>query len=95
MLKRAEAASFKGSIIVEQFLVPDGNPSDSDCFSIDGKLVFSSFSDQFFDSSSANPYTPIGCSWPGSYVNSVSEYFKVEIQRLLMLLSMTTSLYNI
>ena len=94
-LKRAEAASFKGAIIVEQFLTPDGNPSDSDCFSIDGKLVFSSFSDQFFDSSSANPYTPIGYLWPGSYGKSVREYLEVDIQRLLKMLAMTTSLYNI
>ena len=94
-LKRAEMASFKGSVIVEQFLIPDGNPSDSDCFSIDGELVFSSFSDQYFDSDSGNPYTPIGYAWPGSFADGVKSYLESEIQRLLSLLSMTSSLYNI
>lgn len=94
-LKRAEAASFKKAVIVEQFLIPDGNPSDSDCFSIDGKLVFTSFSDQYFDSDSGNPYTPIGYAWPRAFGIEVKTYLESEIQRLLSLLAMSTSLYNI
>ena len=40
-----------------EFLPRNGHSSDSDSFSIDGELVFTSFSSQRFDDEAANPYT--------------------------------------
>jgi len=87
--------SISGHIIVEEFIEQSGCSSDSDCFSINGKLVFASFSAQRFDKKAANPYTPSAYSWPATYTADQEEYLRSELQRLLSLLKMDTSVYNI
>lgn len=87
--------SFNKIIIAEEFIEPQNNPSDSDCFSVDGKMVFYSFSSQYFDNTAPNPYTPCAYSWPSTMNSKQIEYLKGEIQRLISLLHMKTSIYNI
>ena len=82
-------------IIIEEFIELDGFQSGSDSFSIDGKMVFTTFDDQHFDKNSPNPYTPADHTWPSTMPNEAQEYLKAEIQRLITLLGMRTSLYNI
>lgn len=82
-------------IIIEEFIELDGFQSGSDSFSIDGKMVFTTFDDQHFDKNSPNPYTPADHTWPSTMPNAAQEYLKAEIQRLITLLGMRTSLYNI
>ena len=91
----AIANSLSKSIIVEEFIEPLGNPSDSDCYSVDGELVFCSFSNQFFDSNSSNPFVPCGFTWPSNLDFDKRIYLKGELQRLISLLGMKTSLYNV
>ena len=87
--------SISKRVIVEEFIEQDGYSSDSDCFSIDGKLKFISFSSQYFDNNASNPYVPSAYSWP-SLINQESEMrLTLELQRLLSLLDMRTSLYNV
>ena len=43
--------------IIEDYLEQNGFSSDSDSFSVDGQLVFCSFSSQRFDKDAKNPYT--------------------------------------
>jgi len=81
--------------IVEDFLEKAGPSSDSDCFSIDGQLVFCSFSDQFFDPSAPNEYTPSAYIWPSSMPQWAQAELASELQRLISLLGCKTGIYNI
>ena len=87
--------SISGNIIIEQFIEKSGCSSDSDSFSVDGKLEFVTFSAQRFDASASNPYTPSAYSWPSTITQEEEEYLKGELQRLISLLGMKTSIYNI
>lgn len=91
----AQAHSFSRLVIIEEFIEKQGCSSDSDSFSVDGKLKFVSFSAQRFDESAANPYTPSAYSWPSTFSKGQEEELTSEIQRLLTLLQMQTSIYNI
>ena len=64
-------------------------------FSVDGELKFVSFSSQRFDVKSENPYTPSAYSWPSTFSNQSEKELRDELQRLLKLLDMKTSIYNI
>lgn len=94
-LKNAMLYSISGRIIVEEFIGKVGCSSDSDCMSIDGKLVFTSFSAQHFDKKAANPYTPAAYSWPSTFTKKQEKYLTSEIQRLITLLKLKTAVYNI
>ena len=86
--------SISGSIIVEEFIDKVGCSSDTDSFLLNGELKFVSFNAQRFDESAANPYTPAAYSWPSTFAE-YEEYLKKELQRLLSLLNMKTSVFNI
>lgn len=83
------------TFIVEEFIEKAGCSSDSDCFSIDGKLVYCSFSDQRFDAKAENPYTPSAYSWPSTMPAEAQAELRSELQRLFDLLNIKTSLFNI
>lgn len=91
----AFSCSIGKEIIIEQFLEKVGESSDSDCFSIDGKLVYTSFSNQYFDKNVENEYTPAAYSWPSSMSKAHQEELQNELQRLITLLGMKTSIYNV
>ena len=94
-LKVALEHSLSGRVIVEEFIEKQGCSSDSDCFSVDGQLKFVSFSAQRFDEDAPNPYTPSAYSWPSTFTKEQEAELTSEIQRLLTLLGMRTSIYNI
>lgn len=87
--------SHSGKFIIEDFLEKDGHSSDTDSFTIDGKLVYCSFSDQRFDKDADNPYTPSAYSWPSTMPEEAQKELTSELQRLMTLLSMRTGIYNI
>ena len=87
--------SHSDEFIVEDFLEKEGHSSDTDSFSVDGKLNFVSFSSQRFDEECENPYTPSAFSWPATITNEHQEELRSEIQRRLSWLNMKTSIYNI
>ena len=84
-----------GQFIVEDFIEKKGFSSDTDSFSVNGELKFVSFSSQRFDEKAENPYTPAAFSWPSSMSEAHQKELASEIQRLLRLLNMGTSVYNI
>ena len=94
-MKVAFEHSLSGRVIVEEFIEKQGCSSDSDCFSVDGRLKFVSFSAQRFDEDAPNPYTPSAFSWPSTFTKEQEAELTSEIQRLLTLLGMRTSIYNI
>ena len=81
--------------IIEDFITQHGFSSDTDCFSVDGELKFVSFNSQRFDSKAANPYTPAAYSWPSAMTQEHQAELAAEIQRLIKLLGLGTSIYNI
>ncbi len=93
----ATALSFSHSdeFIVEDFITQHGFSSDTDSFSVDGELRFVSFNAQRFDAKAENPYTPAAYSWPSTMTAAHQAELTSEIQRLLKLLNMGTSIYNI
>ena len=90
----ANAVSDK-KVIIEEFIEQSGFSSDCDSFSIDSDLKFVSFSNQYFDSKAENPYTPSAYSWPSFIDISHQEELVSELRRLVKLLKLDTSIYNI
>lgn len=86
--------SIKGHIIVEQYLEKVGCSSDTDSFLLDGKFRFVSFNAQRFDTNAANPYAPSAYTWPSTFPEHEA-YLTAELQRLMDLLHMQTSVFNI
>lgn len=87
--------SIGNEFIIEDFIEKKGCSSDTDCFSIDGELVMATFSSQRFDANSQNPYAPMAYSWPSTFSKENEKLLKSELQRLLKLLGMKTSIYNV
>lgn len=91
----AKKYSRTGKVILEEFIAQEGFASGSDCFSVGNELVFSSFDCQYFDENAKNPYTPAAHRWPSDMPISVQDELAVELQRLIRLLHLGTSIYNI
>lgn len=87
--------TISGRIIIEEFLEKKGCSSDTDSYAQDGQLKFVSFSAQRFDVNAVNPYAPSAYSWPSTFTKDEEEYLTDEIQRLITLLGMKTSVFNI
>lgn len=94
-INTALSESHSGHFIIEDFLEQEGYSSDTDSFSIDGELVFCSFSDQRFDCKADNPYTPAAYSWPSTMPLHSQQELTSELQRLVNLLNLKTGIYNI
>ncbi|MDD2635913.1 MAG: ATP-grasp domain-containing protein [Bacteroidales bacterium] len=98
-LPQAVAAALKNSLvkefIIEEFITQLGFSSDTDCFSIDNDLQFISYSKQYFDTKAANPYTPAAYSWPATIEAEHQKHLSAELKRLVKLLNLGTSIYNI
>lgn len=93
-VKYAFVKSIKGNIIVEQYLEKVGCSSDTDSFLLDGQFRFVSFNAQRFDADAANPYAPSAYTWPSTFPEHEA-YLTSELQRLMDLLHMQTSVFNI
>ncbi len=94
-IEYALSFSHSNEFIIEDFLEKKGESSDSDSFSVDGELKFVSFSAQRFDENCDNPYTPSAYSWPSTISEESRLELYSELQRLLKLLRMKTSVYNV
>ena len=94
-LEYAFSYALKGKVIVEEYIEKSGCSSDSDSFCYEGQLKIVTFSAQRFDDSAANPYTPAAYSWPSTFTVKEEALITDEIQRLLHLLKMETSIYNL
>ena len=92
---KALKISKSGEFIIEDYLEQVGYSSDTDCFSVDGKLEFVSFNAQLFDKNAENPYTPAAYFWPSLISDEKQNELTSEINRLISLLDLKTSIYNI
>ena len=94
-IKYAFKYTISRNIIIEEFLEKKGCSSDTDSYAYNGELKFVSFSSQRFDVDAINPYTPSAYSWPSTFTKGQEAYLTKEIQRLITLLRMKTSVFNI
>lgn len=94
-IRYALGFSHSDEFIVEGFILQHGCSSDTDSFSVNGELKFVSFNAQRFDTAAENPYTPAAYSWPSTMTDEHQRELASEIQRLIRLLGMGTSIYNI
>lgn len=94
-IEHALIFSHSNEFIIEDFLQPVGSSSDTDSFLVDGELKFVSFNCQFFDKNAENPYTPAAYSWPSSISETHQKELTSEIQRLMTLLGLKSSIFNI
>lgn len=67
-----------GEFIIEDFIEKKGCSSDSDCFSIDGKLLATTFSSQRFDLKADNPYAPMAYSCPQPSLMSMKKNYNLS-----------------
>ena len=93
--EHAKLFSKTNQFIVEEFIEQQGYSSDTDCFSVAGELVFASFSNQHFDKNASNPYTPSAYSWPSTMPANIQMQLRNELQRLITLLGLKTSVFNV
>ena len=91
----AKKNSFSGTIIIEQFLEKKGYSSSADPFVYNGKLVFPCHSDQLFDLNTTNIYNPCGTVFPSTLPQSSQKYLNKELQRLVNLLGIKTTILNV
>ncbi len=94
-MKHALLFSRTKEFIIEDYIPQKGFSSDTDCFSVDGSLKFVSFNSQRFDINADNPYVPSAYSWPSSMSEKHQEELTSEIQRLIKLLGLGSSIFNI
>lgn len=98
-LKQAVKTAFLSSIgkhiIIEDFLVAEGQPSGSESFYVDGKLQYNAFYDQMFEFNLPNPFVPMVERWPSAKDESVLEEVRQQLQRLGNLLGFRTGIFNV
>lgn len=94
-IETALSCSISKNFIIEDFLDIVGYQSSADIFTVDGKLVYPTYSDQLFDKDAANPYTPAIEIWPASMEQRYQDDLTEQLQRLFTLLDVKTGIYNV
>jgi len=87
--------SIKKEFIIEEYIEKAGCSSDTDCFSIDGSLNYFTTNSQYFDATSPGEYAPCAYVYPSLWPQSAKDELFKELQRLITLLDLNTSVYNI
>lgn len=81
--------------IIEEYIEKKGYQISGDAFSVDGKLVFSSFGSEFYSDKMLKDFCPLGEFWPGAMPERYIEQLRQDLQRLFTLLGMKTTEYNV
>ena len=92
-----EALSYSRSkrFIVEEFIEKKGYQVSGDGFSIDGKLVFTSYGNELYSGNGTREYVALGEFWPSLLTQAQKDKIDAELQRLITALGMRTCAYNI
>ena len=94
-IENALNESRNGHFVIEDFLEKAGKSFVAECFTINGKLVYCSFSDQHFDSHAKNPDTPTAYSWPSTMPQEAQDELRRELQRLMTSLNVRTGIHYV
>lgn len=92
-----EALSYSRSkrFIIEEFIVKKGYQVSGDGFSVDGKLVFTSYGNELYSGKGTREYVALGEFWPSLLTKEQKNKVDEELQKLISALGMKTSAYNI
>ena len=82
-------------IVVEKFIQKKGYQISGDGFSVDGKLVFRCFGNEYYSDNGIKEYVPLGECWPSVLDEETQNRVHDELQRLITCLGMKTGAYNI
>lgn len=93
-VKSALEFSISRRFIIEEYIENYGPHIGGDGFSVNGKLVFRCFSNEYFNKECLNPFVPIIATWPYIMSKEIQEKIHNEIQRVLELLNLKTGAYN-
>lgn len=93
----AEALSYSRGkrFIIEEFIVKKGYQVSGDGFSVDGKLVFTSYGNELYSGKGTREYVALGEFWPSLLTEEQKNKVDEELQRLITELGMKTCAYNI
>lgn len=81
--------------IIEEFIEKDGYQISGDAFSVDGMLKFHCFGNEYYSSSVAKDFAPLGECWPFQMQPEIIVELEKDIQRLISELGMRTTAYNV
>lgn len=81
--------------VVEEFIVKKGYQVSGDGFSVDGKLVFTSYGNELYSGKGTREYVALGEFWPSLLTPEQKAKVDAELQRLITALGMRTCAYNI
>jgi len=82
-------------LVVEEFIVKSGYQVSGDGFSVNGKLVFTSYGNELYSGKGTREYVALGEFWPSLLTPAQKEKVDAELQRLITALGMRTCAYNI
>lgn len=93
----SEALSYSRGkrFIVEEFIVKKGYQVSGDGFSVDGKLVFTSYGNELYSNNGTRDYVALGEFWPSLLTKEQKNKVDNELQKLITVLGMKTGAYNI
>lgn len=94
-VEEALSYSRKKRIIIEEFIKKKGYQISGDVFSVDGRLAFWSFGNELYSDQGVKEYVALGEFWPSLKSGEVIAKLCVELQRLITLLGMKTTAYNV
>lgn len=81
--------------IIEEFIEKKGWQISGDAFSVNGRLVFHCFGNEYYNPNGKKDFAPIGECWPFMMDKSLISKLHEELQRLITMLKMNSSAYNV
>ncbi len=81
--------------IVEEFIEKKGYQISGDGFSVDGKLLFTSYGNELYSRKGTREYVALGEFWPSLLSECLKAKVDNELQKLITALGMKTCAYNI
>ncbi len=81
--------------IIEDFIKKKGYQISGDGFSVDGKLVFTSYGNELYSGNGTREYVALGEFWPSLLTEEQKKKVDNELQKLISALGMKTCAYNI
>lgn len=94
-VKEALSYSRAKRFIIEEFIEKQGWQISGDAFSVDGKLVFHCFGNEYYNPKGKKDFAPIGESWPFMMDRKYIDILVEDLQRLISSLGMTSTAYNV
>ena len=94
-VKEALSYSRRKRFLIEEFIEKKGYQISGDGFSVDGKLVFTSYGNELYSGKGTREYVALGEFWPSFLTKEQKRKVDEELQRLITELGMRTSAYNI